>query len=81
MMDRCSGCGPCPWSCSGKVGAYGISIGILVFLTKVLYLFHWLVPRLRFGILFFCIHALSLICLIIGPSDKCSFILHIGLAV
>ena len=22
MMDRSSGCGPCPWSCSGKVGAY-----------------------------------------------------------
>ena len=22
MMDRSSGCGPCPWSCSGKVGTY-----------------------------------------------------------
>ena len=25
MMDRSSGCGPCPWSCSGKVGAYGFN--------------------------------------------------------
>ena len=22
MMDRSNGCGPRPWSCSGKVGAY-----------------------------------------------------------
>ena len=26
MMDRSSGCGPCPWSCSGKVGAYVIEL-------------------------------------------------------
>ena len=59
-----------------RVPSRHIPISVLVFLTKVLHLFHWLVPGLRFGIIFLYLCFISLIYLIIGPSDKYSFILH-----
>ena len=30
MMATSSGCGICPWSCSGKVGAYVLIINLLL---------------------------------------------------
>ena len=46
MMDRSSGCGPCPWSFSGKVGAYGISHllskGCVIQSTCIITSFHYL---------------------------------------
>ena len=37
MMATSSGCGLCPWSCSGKVGAYAIPV-----YTTCMFILIWL---------------------------------------